>query len=62
MSNISIADVRRELHEADVAEALIDAEIAKLTPEQIAAGNKDILDTAYTTIHRLKKFIDSIII
>lgn len=62
MNNISIADIRRELHEADIAEAAIDAEMAKLTPEQIAAGQKGILDEAYTTIYRLKKLIDAITI
>ena len=62
MDNISISDIRQELHRAEIAEAMIDAEIAKLTPEQIAAGNKNILDEAYAAIHRLKKLIDSITI
>lgn len=62
MGNISIADIRRELHEADVAEAKIDAENAKLTPEQIAEGYGAVLSEAYTTIHRLKKLIDAMTI
>ena len=61
-SNMSIAQIRQYMHGADVTEAKIDAELAKLTPEQIAAGRDEILKESWETIHRLKRVIDEMTI